>query len=89
MWRYGAVCNHCGRTFSWRRDRKESHQEIRGHLQKSHGSREPQEAADYQIVAARQCDYCLEPYLDHCTKCGHDFCRFHAGDIDGLCGGCI
>ncbi len=60
-----------------------------GHLRDCHGISEPQEAADYQSVAARQCDYCLEPYLDDCTKCRHDFCRFHAGDIDGLCGGCI
>jgi hypothetical protein len=41
------------------------------------------------MVAERQCDYCLEPCLDDCTKCRHDFCSFHAGDIDGLCGGCI
>jgi hypothetical protein len=32
-------------------------------------------------------DYCLEPYLDHCTKWSRNFCSFHAGDLDGLGGG--
>jgi hypothetical protein len=27
--------------------------------------------------------------VDDCTKCRQDFCNLHAGDIDGLCGGCI
>ncbi len=89
MWRQQAVCNHCGRSSAWRRDREESRQEIIRHLQESPALGAPQEPADYQVMAARQCDYCLEPYLDHCTKCSRDFCTFHAGDIDGLCGGCI
>ena len=89
MWRHGAVCNHCGHRSAWSGDRKESRQEIIGHLQEAHGISEPREGADYQSVTARQCDYCLEPYLDHCTKCNRDFCALHAGDIDGLCGGCI
>ena len=44
---------------------------------------------DYRVERERQCDFCLEPYVDDCTKCGQDFCDLHAGDIDGLCGGCI
>ncbi len=89
MRRQRAVCNHCGLSSAWRRDGEESRQEIIRHLDNSHALGKPQEPADYQVVAARQCDYCLEPYLDHCTKCGRDFCAGHAGDIDGLCGGCI
>ena len=49
----------------------------------------PRPGRDYQMGRERQCDYCLEPFLDDCTKCREDFCRLHAGDIDGLCGGCI
>ena len=64
-----------------------------GDLRASAGGPRPRvqarEAADYRLAAERQCDYCLEPYLDDCTKCRHDFCAWHAGDIDGLCGGCI
>jgi hypothetical protein len=62
---------------------------MRRHLEEAHGLNAARESADYRLVAERQCDYCLEPYLDDCTKCRHDFCAFHAGDIDGLCGGCI
>ena len=58
-------------------------------MEEAHGLKVARETADYLMVAARQCDYCLEPYLDDCTKCRHDFCALHAGDIDGLCGGCI
>ncbi len=89
MWRQRGVCQHCGRSSAWRREREESRQEIIRHLIEAHAHRAPQEPADYQLEAARQCDYCLESYLDHCTKCSRDFCAWHAGDIDGLCGGCI
>lgn len=58
------------------------------HLKEAHNPA-PEAAAAYELREERQCDYCLEVYLDHCTKCDRDFCRFHAGDIDGLCGGCI
>jgi hypothetical protein len=58
-------------------------------LEEAHGLSEVRESAHYRLVAERQCDYCLEPYLDDCTRCDHDFCALHAGDIDGLCGGCI
>jgi hypothetical protein len=58
-------------------------------LAAEHSLGEDREPPEYQLVAERQCDYCLEPYLDDCTRCGHDFCQAHAGDIDGLCGGCI
>ena len=89
MWRYRAICRNCGQTSAWRRGRQESREEILRHLQASHGLGEAREPVDYQISAERQCDYCLEQYLDRCTKCNRDFCAFHAGDIDGLCGGCI
>lgn len=89
MWRHHASCSHCNQTSHWCRDLEESRQEILGHLQELHGIEAGREPADYQIVAVRQCDTCLEPYIDHCTKCDGDFCTFHAGDIDGLCGGCI
>lgn len=89
MWRRRAICNHCGQASAWCGDIAESRQEIRRHLEEAHGLREARESADYRIGAERQCDYCLEPYLDDCTKCRHDFCVWHAGDIDGLCGGCI
>ena len=52
-------------------------------------SRNPCMPGDYQLDRQRQCDSCLEPYVDDCTKCRRDFCHFHTGDIDGLCGGCI
>ena len=89
MWRQRAICNSCGQVSAWSRDPEEARQEILRHLQAAHGFREGREAVDYLLAAARQCDYCLEPYLDDCTKCRHDFCASHAGDIDGLCGGCI
>ncbi len=89
MWRQQAFCNQCDQASPWRRDREEARQEMLRHLKDCHGLAAPQEPADYRLVAARQCDYCLEPYLDDCTKCRHDFCQLHAGDIDGLCGGCI
>ena len=89
MLRHRADCRHCGQASAWRRDREESRREILGHLTEAHGLGQARETADYRIVAQRQCDTCLEPYIDHCTKCDGDFCVFHAGDIDGLCGGCI
>lgn len=89
MWRHRSSCNHCIKVSTWYRHRQESEQEIHTHLSQAHGMVEPRESRDYQTIEQRQCDYCLEPYLDHCTKCNRDFCRIHAGDIDGLCGGCI
>ncbi len=89
MWRQCARCNYCGQSSAWHRDPEESRREILRHLEKAHNITGAQEPADYGLVAQRQCDYCLEPYLDDCTKCRHDFCQWHAGDIDGLCGGCI
>ncbi len=89
MWRHRAGCNHCGQTSNWCRDPGDSRQEILRHLKDFHGLNLTRESTDYQIIAERQCDSCLEPYLDDCTKCTREFCAFHAGDIDGLCGGCI
>ena len=62
---------------------------MREHGQLSHKIRQPQPTADYHMVAQRQCDYCLDEYVDRCTKCERDFCREHTGVIDGLCGCCI
>jgi len=62
--------------------------EITRHLREAHGLAAPREG-DFQLARERQCDYCLESSLDQCTKCTRDFCALHAGDIDGLCGGCI
>jgi hypothetical protein len=59
------------------------------HCRQAHALNQTQEGRDYELAQERQCDYCLEPYLDDCTKCRRDFCHLHAGDIDGLCGGCI
>jgi hypothetical protein len=59
------------------------------HLQESHKISVPLNPDDYLLERQRQCDSCLEAYVDECTKCRQDFCRLHAGDIDGLCGGCI
>lgn len=73
----------------WNRDRKLSDAEILAHLKNSHNLENPLDPEDYQVVRERQCDSCLDPYVDDCTKCGQDFCNLHAGDIDGLCGGCI
>jgi predicted small metal-binding protein len=89
MWRHCATCGHCGQKTSWNEDREVSEQEIFTHLQNRHKIRQPLDLDDYQVDRQRQCDSCLEPYLDDCTKCRQDFCQFHAGDIDGLCGGCI
>ena len=89
MLRHRAKCSHCGQVSAWCGNVEESRREIRRHLEEAHGLKVARETADYLMVAARQCDYCLEPYLDDCTKCRHDFCALHAGDIDGLCGGCI
>lgn len=88
MWRYRGNCRHCGQASAWYGDLEEGRQEIIRHLAEFHGIAGC-EPTNYQILAERQCDSCLEPYLDDCTKCGDDFCRWHAGDIDGLCGGCI
>ena len=89
MLRHRAKCRQCGQTSHWCRDLEESRREILRHLKEAHGLGLAQESGAYQIAAERQCDTCLEPYIDHCTKCDGDFCIFHAGDIDGLCGGCI
>ena len=89
MLRHCAKCSYCGQATAWCEDVEESRRQLLGHLQAVHGMVAGRESADYRLVAARQCDYCLEPYLDDCTKCRHDFCAGHAGDIDGLCGGCI
>lgn len=88
MWRYQAVCRYCGFKSLWQGRREKCRGEILPHLHREHHL--PREEAEaYELREQRQCDYCLEPYLDHCTKCDGDFCRFHQGDIDGLCGGCI
>ena len=89
MWRHRATCSHCGLGSRWNRDREVSEAEIFAHLKDSHNSETAPRPDDYRLERERQCDSCLEPYLDDCTKCGQDFCNLHAGDIDGLCGGCI
>jgi hypothetical protein len=89
MWRHRTICHICGQASDWRREREESRKEILRHLQEAHGRDEVREPEDYQLIVQRQCDSCLEPNIDRCTKCDGDFCVFHAGDIDGLCGGCI
>ena len=89
MWRQHAFCQHCGRASRWQRERDECRREIVNHLGETHNIAGPREDRDYIFIKERQCDYCLEPYVDHCTKCDRDFCRLHEGDIDGLCGGCI
>jgi hypothetical protein len=89
MWRHRATCTHCGQGTSWDEDREVSEQEIFIHLKDTHNIVQPLHPDNYQLDRQRQCDSCLEPYLDDCTKCGQDFCHLHAGDIDGLCGGCI
>jgi hypothetical protein len=90
MRRYQAVCGHCGLATFWQGDGEMCRKDMLLHLKREHRLA-PGQAADshYKLREQRQCDYCLEEYLDHCTKCNRDFCRFHAGDIDGLCGGCI
>ncbi|MFZ5447975.1 MAG: hypothetical protein ACOZFS_04990 [Thermodesulfobacteriota bacterium] len=89
MWRHRATCGHCGWKSRWNRDREVSEAEICAHLKDSHKIATPLDPDDYLMERERQCDFCLEPYVDDCTKCRQDFCNFHAGDIDGLCGGCI
>ncbi len=89
MWRHRATCRHCGLGSNWNQDREVSAQEICAYLKEHHNLGEPLEAVDYHLEGQRQCDSCLEPYVDDCTKCRRDFCGFHAGDIDGLCGDCI
>jgi hypothetical protein len=89
MWRHQAICHHCRQKSAWQGDREKSVAEIRSHLGAAHQVADPGEPADFRVEQARQCDYCLAAYLDDCTKCRRDFCRLHAGDIDGLCGGCI
>jgi hypothetical protein len=89
MWRHRATCSHCGLGASWNRDREVSEQEILAHLKDMHDVAAPLVQDDYRLEQERQCDFCLSPYLDDCTKCRHDFCHLHAGDIDGLCCGCI
>jgi hypothetical protein len=66
-----------------------SEAEIATHLRTAHQVAEARQPEDYRIDRQRQCDYCLGAYVDDCTKCGNDFCKLHACDIDGLCGGCI
>jgi hypothetical protein len=89
MWRHRATCSHCGQGSRWNRDREVSEAEIFAHLEEKHQVTSPLVQDDYLVERERQCDFCLEPYVDDCTKCGQDFCNLHAGDIDGLCGGCI
>jgi hypothetical protein len=89
MWRYQAKCRHCDFASAWEGREEFSRRQITAHLLQAHALQHTQEGADYRLVRERQCDYCLEPYLDDCTKCRRDFCNLHAGDIDGLCGGCI
>jgi predicted small metal-binding protein len=88
LWRHRVTCKHCGQESNWNEDREVSEQEIFTHLKATHNITKPL-SDDYQLDRQRQCDSCLEPYVDDCTKCRKDFCRLHAGDIDGLCGGCI
>jgi hypothetical protein len=89
MWRYQAVCRQCGFMSPWQGDAEKCREGVLLHLGQEHDQAVAWEKADYEISGQRQCDYCLEEYIDSCTKCGRDFCHFHAGDIDGLCGGCI
>jgi hypothetical protein len=89
MWRHRVVCSHCGCASHWNQDRKAIEQEIFTHLANIHQIAKPLHPDDYRLEQQRQCDSCLESYIDNCTKCSQDFCHLHAGDIDGLCGGCI
>ncbi len=89
MWRHRATCKHCGQGSNWNKDREVSEQEIFIHLKTTHNITAPLHSDDYRLDRQRQCDSCLEPYVDRCTKCEKDFCSLHTGDIDGLCGGCI
>jgi hypothetical protein len=89
MWRHRATCGHCGLKSRWNRDLELSEAEILTHLKANHNCDQARPPDDYRVERERQCDFCLEPYVDDCTKCGQDFCDLHTGDIDGLCGGCI
>jgi hypothetical protein len=92
MWRQQALCGHCDLATPWNRDREQSEGQIHRHVRERHGIAAPQPNGDYRLIRERQCDYCLEPYLDDCTKCGRDYCRLHCGSVDGIhgyCGGCI
>jgi hypothetical protein len=89
LWRHQATCQHCGQKSNWNQNGEVSVQEIFTNLRQSHQITAPLIYNDYQIERQRQCDSCLEPYVDNCIKCRQDFYRFHAGDIDGLCGSCI
>jgi len=89
MWRYQAACRHCGFMSPWQGDPEKCREGMLLHLRQEHNPASGREQDDFESSAQRQCDYCLEAYLDSCTKCERDFCHLHAGDIDGLCGGCI
>jgi hypothetical protein len=89
MWRYQAVCRHCGFLSPWQGDSEGCRGDMLLHLGQEHNQAAAREQADYEINGQRQCDYCLEAFIDSCTKCSRDFCTLHEGDIHGLCGGCI
>lgn len=89
MRRYQAVCRQCGFLSPWQGGKEKCRQEMLRHLEQEHQLAAAREPSDYELSGQQQCDYCLEEFIDSCTKCGRDFCHFHAGDIDGLCGGCI
>jgi len=89
MRRHGATCSHCGLRSRWNRELGASEAEILAHLQESHNLETPLPPEAERMERERQCDFCLEPYVDDCIKCGQDFCNLDVGDIDGLCGGCI
>ncbi len=92
MWRHRTACGHCEAVTAWNRDREAGAEEMRRHLDQAHGIDKPQLEVDYHWTAERQCDYCLEPSIDDCTKCGRDYCRLHCGSVDGIhgyCGCCL
>jgi hypothetical protein len=89
MQRYQTVCRHCGLASPWQEDRQKCLDAGSLHLRQVHGRSEAQDLAGFELRQERQCHYCLEPWVDSCTKCSRDFCRVHEGDIHGLCGGCI
>ncbi len=88
MLRHRAICRHCGAASPWQSEPGEVAAVLATHLEEHQVSR-PRAGRDYDLIAQRQCHYCLEEFVDTCTKCERDFCRFHTGDIDGLCGCCI
>jgi hypothetical protein len=89
MMRYQAICSRCAAVSQWNQDRRESLREIRAHLEGEHQVEEAREDDDFRIVAQNQCHYCLEEFLDRCTKCEKDYCQVHEGFIHGYCGNCI